>query len=67
MYDLLYSVKTYIYNTRHFRQNRARPRTPWGDLISSPVDNIVSLVSPKNYGPNAVGKNYFIGNALFHF
>ena len=32
----------------------------WGDLISSPVDSIVSLVSPKkSYGPNSVGKNYF--------
>ena len=31
-----------------------------GDLISSPVDSIVSLVSPKkSYGPNSVGKNYF--------
>ena len=60
MYDLLYSVKTY--GTRHFRQNRARPRTPSGDLISSPVGNIVSLVSPKkSCGPNSVRKNYFIG------
>ena len=33
----------------------------WGDLISSPVDSIVSLVSPKkSYGPNSVGKNYFL-------
>ena len=32
----------------------------WGDLISSPVDSIASLVSPKkSYGPNSVGKNYF--------
>ena len=32
----------------------------WGDLISSPVDSIVSLVSPKkSYRPNSVGKNYF--------
>ena len=32
----------------------------WGDLISSPVDSIVSLVSPKkSYGPNSVGENYF--------
>ena len=32
----------------------------WGDLISSPVDSIVSIVSPKkSYGPNSVGKNYF--------
>ena len=32
----------------------------WGDLISSPVDSKVSLVSPKkSYGPNSVGKNYF--------
>ena len=31
-----------------------------GDLISSPVDSIVSLVSPKkSYGPNSVGKTYF--------
>ena len=31
-----------------------------GDLISSPVDSIVSLVSAKkSYGPNSVGKNYF--------
>ena len=31
-----------------------------GDLISSPVDSIVSQVSPKkSYGPNSVGKNYF--------
>ena len=31
-----------------------------GDLISSPVDSIVSLVSPKkSYGLNSVGKNYF--------
>ena len=31
-----------------------------GDLISSPVDSIVSPVSPKkSYGPNSVGKNYF--------
>ena len=31
-----------------------------GDLISSPVDSIVSLVLPKkSYGPNSVGKNYF--------
>ena len=31
-----------------------------GDLISSTVDSIVSLVSPKkSYGPNSVGKNYF--------
>ena len=31
-----------------------------GDLISSPVDSIVSLVSPKkSNGPNSVGKNYF--------
>ena len=31
-----------------------------GDLISTPVDSIVSLVSPKkSYGPNSVGKNYF--------
>ena len=29
-------------------------------MISSPVDSIVSLVSPKkSYGPNSVGKNYF--------
>ena len=31
-----------------------------GDLISSPVDSIVSLFPPKkSYGPNSVGKNYF--------
>ena len=31
-----------------------------GDLISSPVDSIVSQGSPKkSYGPNSVGKNYF--------
>ena len=31
-----------------------------GDLISSPVDSIVSPVSPKkSYGPNSVGKDYF--------
>ena len=31
-----------------------------GDTISSQVDSIVSLVSPKkSYGPNSVGKNYF--------
>ena len=31
-----------------------------GDLISSSVDSIVFLVSPKkSYGPNSVGKNYF--------
>ena len=66
MYDLLYSVKTN--STRHFRQNRARPRTPWGDLISSPVDNIVSLVSPKKiYGPNSVRKNYFSATPFFTF
>ena len=59
MYDLLYSVTTYK-STRHFRQNRARPRTPWGDLISSPVDNIVSLVSPKKVtDPTLWGKIIF--------
>ena len=39
-----------------------------GDLISSPVDSIVSLVSPKkSYGPNSVGKNYFSATPFFTF
>ena len=39
-----------------------------GDLISSPVDSIVSLVSPKeSYRPNSVGKNYFSATPFFTF
>ena len=39
-----------------------------GDLISSPVDRIAPLVSPKkSYGPNSVGKNYFSATPFFTF
>ena len=39
-----------------------------GDLISSPVDSIVSLVSPKkSYRPNSVRKNYFSATPFFTF
>ena len=39
-----------------------------GDLISAPVDRIVSLVSPKkSNGPNSVGKNYFSATPFFTF
>ena len=45
------------YSTRHFCHDL---ELHGGDLISSPVDSIVSLVLPKkSYGPNSVGKNYF--------
>ena len=44
-------------STRHFCHDL---ELNGGDTISSPVDSIVSLVSPKkSYGPNSVGKNYF--------
>ena len=44
-------------STRHFCHDL---ELHGGDLISSPVDSIVSLVLPKkSYGPNSVGKNYF--------
>ena len=44
-------------STRHFCHDL---ELSGGDLISSPVDSIVSLVSPKkSYGPKSVGKNYF--------
>ena len=45
------------YSTRHFCHDL---ELHGGDLFSSPVDSIVSLVLPKkSYGPNSVGKNYF--------
>ena len=45
------------YSTRHFCHDLELHE---GDTISSPVDSIMSLVSPKkSYGPNSVGKNYF--------
>ena len=44
-------------STRHFCHDL---ELHGGDLISSPVDSIVSLVLPKkSYGPNSVGKKYF--------
>ena len=44
-------------STRHFCHDL---ELHGGDTISSPVDSIVSLVSPKkSYGPNSVGKIYF--------
>ena len=52
-------------STRHFCHDL---ELRGGDLISSPVDSIASLVSPKkSYGPNSVGKNFFFGHAFFHF
>ena len=37
-------------------------------MISSPVDSIASLVSPKkSYGPNSVGQNYFSAMPFFIF
>ena len=59
IYDLLYSVKTYIVQGI-FAKIGPDLELRGGDLISSPVDNIVSLVSPKkSYGPKSVGTNYF--------
>ena len=39
----------------------------WGDLISSPVDSIVSLVSPKKLRTQLCGEKLFFGHALFTF
>ena len=59
IYDLLYSVKTYIVQGI-FAKIGPDLELRGGDLISSPVDNIVSVVSPKkSYGPKSVGTNYF--------
>ena len=53
------------YSTRHFCHDL---ELGGGDLISSPVDSIASLVSPKkSYGPNSVGKNYFSATPFFTF
>ena len=52
-------------STRHFCHDL---ELRGGDLISSPVDSIASLVSPKkSYGPNSVGKNYFSATPFFTF
>ena len=52
-------------STRHFCHDL---ELGGGDLISSPVDSIASLVSPKkSYGPNSVGKNYFSATPFFTF
>ena len=52
-----YSTQVNSYSTTHFYHDL---ELRGGDLISSPVDSIVSLVSAKkSYGPNSVGKNYF--------
>ena len=51
--------------TRHFCHDL---ELDGGDLISSPVDSIASLVSPKkSYVPNSVGKNYFSATPFFTF
>ena len=56
---------TFDHSTRHFCHDL---ELRGGDLISSPVDSIVSLVSPKkSYGPNSVGKNYFSVTPFFSF
>ena len=53
------------YSTRHFCHDL---ELGGGDLISSPVDSIASLVSPKkSYGPISVGKNYFSATPFFTF
>ena len=53
------------YSTRHFCHDL---ELGGGDLISSPVDSIASLDSPKkSYGPNSVGKNYFSATPFFTF
>ena len=53
------------HSTRHFCHDL---ELHGGDLISSPVDSIASLVSPKkSYGPNSVGKNYFSATPFFTF
>ena len=52
-------------STRHFCHDL---ELGGGDLISSPVYSIASLVSPKkSYGPNSVGKNYFSATPFFTF
>ena len=38
-----------------------------GDLISSPVDGIVSLVSPKKVTDPSLWEKLFFGHALFTF
>ena len=53
------------FSTRHFCHDL---ELGGGDLISSPVDSIASLVSPKkSYGPNSVGKKYFSATPFFTF
>ena len=62
MYDLLYSVKGI------FAKIGPDLELHGGDLISSPVDNIVSLVSPKKVtDPTLWGKIILSATPFFTF